>query len=707
MRGIRVLAAVVASVVTGALMVATGSGTASATPPTNWRVNTIVNGVAWNDTAGNYITAHLGSSFKVGSTYYWCGDNWPHVPNPPYYDYGHEFAGVECYTSTNLTTWAHSGTALAVDSSGSDGMLTSSRLVERPKVVYNATTHKYVMWFHDDSLAYTDFKIGVATADNPAGPYTWVHDSDSSGFRGCGTGTGDMTLYQEGNDVYFVHTTTHNADIVIQKLNGADYLTCSTTTMTNLGGNREAPQLIKVNGTYFLFTSATNWWAPSQGKYRTATSLSGPWSAWANFGSSITAASQGADIIPVTGSLGTTFVMMGDRLQGGGSGDYRWNVNQSQYVWLPLTISGTTARLDYVQSWAIDTTTGLWSTSDAQPCDLSWFTDFESPTGKPLTPQSGTWHQTEGNPAPTGNATNTIYQHLGTTGDAAYLYNSASYADYYVQAFAQRVTASTEVTIEGRVQPDFNHFYTLTLNDTGWKIYVANGAYGVVASGTTYPNMSVVGQWYLMRLVMQGSTLTGMLSIDNGVTWTVLGGGTDTTFASGTAGVAASNAANFDSVAACSLSTAGQSPARPLVSGFGINASLAIQSVPGQCATAAGINGTQVFDAACTTADTWSWEQFPENTNGSGRVVNWDGRCLDAAYANAVAGNAVVKGDCYNAPASATQRWIVVPRAGGWFALQNAASPVGAPLCDTVGSGGLHTLQACSSSNSNQNVMRG
>lgn len=562
----RFMTAMTSAAMTLAVLVPLGAR-ASAAPITAQAAptaGTIVNGVAWNDTANHYIGAHLGSAFQAGSTYYWCGAPWnPDGDTDAMQDHG--FYGIRCYSSTNLSTWTDRGTALEPDKSATPNpYLTVDRHVERPKVVYNADSGLYVMWFHDASSTYKDWTTGVATSKTPTGPYTWVADKDN--FRGCGTGTGDMTLYQEGNAVYFVHTTTNNADVVIQKLSD-DYLRCaSPSDIASLGAGREAPQLVRADGTYFLFESGTNWWAPSQGVYRTATSLSGPWSAETTFGSRITADSQGDDIIPVHGTLGTTYVMMADRLQGAASGDHHWNVNQSQYVWLPLTFSGTTVRMDYLQSWSIDTATGLWSTADPHPCDLSQVVDFE--TGTPndvggtgasvLSPQTGSWQVTS-SIQPTGNLTNKIYQH--TSNEGSYSYGNAPgdvFQNYYVQAFASRATAATEVSVAGRLSPsDHNHFYTLTLNGRGWAIYLDNGGtWTTLAGGSSYPQMATPNTWYLMRLVMDGPNISGWISTDRGLSFVQLGSATDSTLTSGTFAVASAGGwASFDSLSACAFPT--------------------------------------------------------------------------------------------------------------------------------------------------------
>src|SRR5580698_3987598 len=93
-------------------------------------------GATWNATNGSMITAHGGQILKEGSTYYWIGE----VDSS-----GGGFAGINCYSSSNLTSWTLIGDILPPQASGD---LESSDLVERPKVLYNSSTSTYVMWMH-------------------------------------------------------------------------------------------------------------------------------------------------------------------------------------------------------------------------------------------------------------------------------------------------------------------------------------------------------------------------------------------------------------------------------------------------------------------------------------------------------------------------------------------------------------------------------
>lgn len=56
--------------------------------------------------------------------------------------------GVHCYSSKDLYNWTDQGIALSVveDALGHD--IAKGCILERPKVIYNPVTKKYVMWFH-------------------------------------------------------------------------------------------------------------------------------------------------------------------------------------------------------------------------------------------------------------------------------------------------------------------------------------------------------------------------------------------------------------------------------------------------------------------------------------------------------------------------------------------------------------------------------
>lgn len=81
---------------------------------------------------------------------------------------GSAFQNVNCYSSTDLVQWTFEGALLSRTGSGDLG---PNRIIERPKVLYNDKTAKYVMWMHVDSSDYSEAKVGVAVGDTVCGRY--------------------------------------------------------------------------------------------------------------------------------------------------------------------------------------------------------------------------------------------------------------------------------------------------------------------------------------------------------------------------------------------------------------------------------------------------------------------------------------------------------------------------------------------------------
>lgn len=98
---------------------------------------------------------------------------------------GTAFININCYSSTNLVEWNYEGALISQTASGDTG---PGRVIERPKVVYNAKTNKYVMWMHIDSANYGEAKIGVATGDTVCGKYTYLRSEQPLGFESRDSG---------------------------------------------------------------------------------------------------------------------------------------------------------------------------------------------------------------------------------------------------------------------------------------------------------------------------------------------------------------------------------------------------------------------------------------------------------------------------------------------------------------------------------------
>jgi Ricin-type beta-trefoil lectin domain/Glycosyl hydrolases family 43 len=295
---------------------------------------TITPGTVWTDTTGATIQAHGEGITKVGDTYYWLGED---------KTAGSPFQNIKCYASTDLKSWRFVANVLTRQSSGDLG---PSRIVERPHVIYNSATATYVMYMHIDNTGYAERKAGVATSSSVCGGYTY-----RGSFKPLGHDSLDDNLFLDGSTGYFISEDRTNQRLQIYRLS-ADFL--SVSALVNTLNQYEAPAMVKVGSTYYLFGSHLTGWSTNDNQYTTATSITGTWSAWRSFAPSgtNTCNSQTTAILPVTGSSTTSYLFLGDRWNS-------TNLADSRYVWQPLTINGGTASMACPASWSVDAATGV------------------------------------------------------------------------------------------------------------------------------------------------------------------------------------------------------------------------------------------------------------------------------------------------------------------------------------------------------------
>ncbi|MGW1752411.1 RICIN domain-containing protein [Streptomyces sp. NPDC002092] len=309
-------------------------------------------GATRTDQNGNTLQLHGLGIIKVGSTWYGFGEDKTGETSSDT-----SFQDIPCYTSTDLSNWTHQGVALAKQASGDLG---PSRIVERPKVIYNASTSTYVMYMHIDSMNYSDARVGVATSSTPCGPYTY-----RGSFRPLGNLSRDIGLFQDTDGTGYLLSEDRNNGLHIYKLS-ADYLSVDSGVALLGGGGSaasfESPAMVKVNGVYYLLASHLTGWSLNDNVYTTATSLSGPWAPMRNFAApgTRTYGSQTANIITVQGSSGSTYIYAGDRWNPGDLGN-------SQLIWLPMTIRGTVVNVGQYPSWSLDTNAGTWTPNSGVP----------------------------------------------------------------------------------------------------------------------------------------------------------------------------------------------------------------------------------------------------------------------------------------------------------------------------------------------------
>ncbi|MGP4112635.1 RICIN domain-containing protein [Streptomyces sp. 4N509B] len=310
-----------------------GGSTAQAAPVT------LLNGTQFTDPNGEPIHAHGGGVIRVGDHYYWFGEN---------RNADNTFRYVSAYRSTDLKNWEFRNHVLT---ESSDPELATAN-IERPKVMYNESTGQFVMWSHkENGRDYSEARAAVAVSDTVDGDYEW-----RGSFRPLGHMSRDITVFVDDDGTgYMVSAARENYDLHIYRLTD-DYTDVAALVANPWpGGHREAPALFKRDGVYFMLTSGATGWDPNQQQYATSTNLASGWSSMRNIGDSTTYGSQTAWVLPVQGSQTTSYLYLGDRW--GGSFDSP--VNDSRYVWLPLTFpDNRTMSMSWAAELTIDAAAG-------------------------------------------------------------------------------------------------------------------------------------------------------------------------------------------------------------------------------------------------------------------------------------------------------------------------------------------------------------
>lgn len=330
---------------------------------------------AWPDNHGVHINAHGGGVLFHDGIYYWFGE--------------HKIAGrrgnsaqvgVHCYSSKDLYNWKDEGIALAV-SDDRNSEIVRGCIIERPKVVYNQKTGKFVMWFHLElrGQGYRAARTGVAVSDSPTGPFVYHRshrpNADTEPVNGLsglempdgndyfsrdmkpGQMARDMTVFvDDDGTAYHIHASEENYTLHISELTG-DYLDFTGKFARVMpGGHNEAPAICKYDGKYYLIGSGCTGWAPNAARSMTADHIFGPWKNLGNpcrgvnphndAGPELTFGGQSTYILPVK-SKKDAFIAMFDV----------WaphNPIDGRYIWLPVQFEDGKIVIEWRDKWDLD-----------------------------------------------------------------------------------------------------------------------------------------------------------------------------------------------------------------------------------------------------------------------------------------------------------------------------------------------------------------
>ena len=336
-------------------------------------------GALWPDDKGVHINAHGGGILEHDGVYYWFGE--------------HKVAGtagnvaqvgVHVYSSRNLTDWKDEGIALAVSNDPASDIVKGA-IIERPKVIRNAKTGKFVMWFHLElkGKRYDAARAGVAVADKVTGPYVYQgsfrpdagawpvdvkpEDKDPAtsflarDFAG-GQMARDMTLFVDGGGAaYHLYASEENHTMHVSRLTD-DYLrSAGRYARVKQNGDDEAPAIFKHGGKYYLVTSGLTGWAPNAAKSYVADDILGPWRALGNpvrgtpEQQKITFGGQSTYALTLQRNGCTRHILMLDVWR-------KEDAIDGRYVWLPIEWEGGKPVVRWRDQWTL-------ADMDKLPCD--------------------------------------------------------------------------------------------------------------------------------------------------------------------------------------------------------------------------------------------------------------------------------------------------------------------------------------------------
>lgn len=337
-------------------------------------------GQVWLDTDGNRIQAHGGSVIEVDGVFYWYGENKERTkPGNGIWHWG-----IRCYSSTDLYNWEDRGLIIPPQPEDPDSPLHPAKNVDRPHIVYNERTGKYVCWLKIMGEGHTQ-ESTVLVADSLLGPYEIVR----TGFRPLGMNAGDFDLvvHPEDGKAYYYYERVHS-ELICADLTG-DYTDVTGYYSTHFPrphppAVREAPAHFRRGGRHYLFTSGTSWYFPNRSEVATAETYHGPWTVLGDphpgdptgtsFGSQITSVFKHpgkkdlyialADRwLPATPPEVSRAVHddMGRVFGGGGEPDpalaaefAKADTSVADYVWLPVRFDGEQPVLDWHDEWRVE-----------------------------------------------------------------------------------------------------------------------------------------------------------------------------------------------------------------------------------------------------------------------------------------------------------------------------------------------------------------
>ncbi|EDQ89223.1 uncharacterized protein MONBRDRAFT_32422 [Monosiga brevicollis MX1] len=293
----------------------------------------------WLDTDGNRIEAHGAGMLQSpqNGMWYWYGESKKTDDLSTH--------GINAYRASSLSgPWTFIGQV--IQQSDVKTSISGPFVIERPKVIFNNKTSKYVMWFHLDDSNYQFRHAAVCTATNPEGPFEFLYALQPDDIPSL-----DMSLWMDPLDhqAYFVRSCD-NSYVGISRLTD-DYL--NTTGIISTHASFEGMAFFRMNnGTFYIISSHLTGWNPNPLMLFRAANKTLDYPNWQDMGNptndSTSFDTQPTYVVPSYDENGTQyFVYLADNwIYGGPNG-----LIDASYIWLPMVIGESSITIPWRDRW--------------------------------------------------------------------------------------------------------------------------------------------------------------------------------------------------------------------------------------------------------------------------------------------------------------------------------------------------------------------
>lgn len=341
-------------------------------------------GQVWLDTEGKRIQAHGASMFTQNDTFYWYGENKEFTtPGSGIWHYG-----IRCYSSQDLYNWKDEGIIVKPDLEDKTSPLHPSSYMDRPHILYNENTKKYVCWVKFAGGNEDEHFFTILIAEQLLGPYEMAVKSLFP--MGSTVGDYDLKMDPETKKAYLFAETDVNK--VTSYTLTDDYLgVCEEKHEHLINRYREGITHFVRNGKHYLITSGRTGYIPNPSETAVSDHWHGPYEVQGNpHVNDVDQASFNSQISCIFKhpKVDDLYIAMADRWVpdfhvGAGVStkiwgiivsifkknpvpkeDMEWfnalpmmdNVDTSiaDYVWLPLRFEGDRVCIDWKSEWKIE-----------------------------------------------------------------------------------------------------------------------------------------------------------------------------------------------------------------------------------------------------------------------------------------------------------------------------------------------------------------